>query len=345
MPGLHSKDSNGNNGRVPPFLRNNGFCVPRGNEDAWMASQDSFESTRRRGNRRLETHTADPVPLRYKTELCRAYDEGVTCKFGSACTFAHGFSELRPVPRHPKYKTDQCRTFHSVGYCSYGVRCHFIHNPEEAFGISPTHAYVMRNRRNDIAKILSQASGEDSNALLANLRQLSALHMIPASGIEALMDGNPPRVNMDMFNGGLPRVYAQDPKALLSQFQAIALDGSSTSKNDPGISVENRKSGCFNTSYDFSKEVSMDGSVDLSMQKSSDINTTWCTSSLIGSPPKESWDDIGSVNPLLDTPESLFTSKDMISFFSVQKQLSKRELSDEGIHSAETSDAATENHV
>lgn len=69
---------------------------------------------------------------RYKTELCRPYQESGTCKYGDRCQFAHGVEEIRTLVRHPKYKTELCRTFHSTGFCPYGPRCHFVHNPEEA---------------------------------------------------------------------------------------------------------------------------------------------------------------------------------------------------------------------
>jgi len=68
---------------------------------------------------------------RYKTEMCRPFQEHGTCKYGDKCQFAHGFNEVRNVNRHPKYKTDLCRTYHSVGFCPYGPRCHFIHALEE----------------------------------------------------------------------------------------------------------------------------------------------------------------------------------------------------------------------
>ncbi|XP_030634554.1 mRNA decay activator protein ZFP36L1 [Chanos chanos] len=64
---------------------------------------------------------------RYKTELCRSFQENGSCKYGSKCQFAHGESELRGLHRHPKYKTEACRTFYNFGYCPYGSRCHFIH--------------------------------------------------------------------------------------------------------------------------------------------------------------------------------------------------------------------------
>merc|ERR1712072_1214999 len=69
---------------------------------------------------------------RYKTEMCRPFQEHGTCKYGEKCQFAHGQPELRTVTRHPKYKTDLCRTYHSVGFCPYGPRCHFVHNLDEA---------------------------------------------------------------------------------------------------------------------------------------------------------------------------------------------------------------------
>lgn len=68
---------------------------------------------------------------RYKTEMCRPFQEHGTCKYGEKCQFAHGITEVRNVNRHPKYKTDLCRTYHSVGFCPYGPRCHFIHALEE----------------------------------------------------------------------------------------------------------------------------------------------------------------------------------------------------------------------
>uniref|UniRef100_A0A8C3STV8 mRNA decay activator protein ZFP36 n=1 Tax=Chelydra serpentina TaxID=8475 RepID=A0A8C3STV8_CHESE len=68
---------------------------------------------------------------RYKTELCRPFEESGACKYGEKCQFAHGFHELRSLTRHPKYKTELCRTFHTIGFCPYGPRCHFIHNADE----------------------------------------------------------------------------------------------------------------------------------------------------------------------------------------------------------------------
>ena len=99
-------------------------------------AEPSLQSTSRSKRRRRSTTKDDgpttAVPARYKTELCRSYEEtDGSCRYGDKCQFAHGVSELRSVDRHPRYKTELCRTFHSRGFCAYGPRCHFIHNVDE----------------------------------------------------------------------------------------------------------------------------------------------------------------------------------------------------------------------
>lgn len=77
---------------------------------------------------KFNSNSTQQPSSRYKTEMCRPYqDEGV-CKYGEKCQFAHGAEELRSVNRHPKYKTDLCKTYHKKGFCPYGPRCHFIHD-------------------------------------------------------------------------------------------------------------------------------------------------------------------------------------------------------------------------
>ncbi|KAA0202888.1 hypothetical protein HAZT_HAZT002364 [Hyalella azteca] len=130
--------------------------------------------------------------LRYKTELCRSYEEGGECRFGAACTFAHGPEELRPVPRHPLYKTEFCRTYHQHGYCQYGTRCHFIHDIEEADRSAPLRGCKSWGRHDKLSGALlslasssglldsdgKQVSPSENDVLLANLRRLYALRMM-----------------------------------------------------------------------------------------------------------------------------------------------------------------------
>ncbi|XP_062326374.1 mRNA decay activator protein ZFP36L1a [Osmerus eperlanus] len=84
---------------------------------------------------------------RYKTELCRPFEENGACKYGDKCQFAHGIHELRSLSRHPKYKTELCRTFHTIGFCPYGPRCHFIHNAEERRGPPPPSSPLSSSNR------------------------------------------------------------------------------------------------------------------------------------------------------------------------------------------------------
>ena len=79
----------------------------------------------------VEVQTQPSATSRYKTELCRPFEESGKCKYGDKCQFAHGKHELRHMVRHPKYKTELCRTYHSSGLCPYGPRCHFIHNQDD----------------------------------------------------------------------------------------------------------------------------------------------------------------------------------------------------------------------
>ena len=94
------------------------------NVQALQAAQNAQNQNQNNNNSKVNTS-------RYKTELCRPFQENGTCKYGEKCQFAHGMAELRSISRHPKYKTDLCRTYHSVGFCPYGPRCHFVHNLDE----------------------------------------------------------------------------------------------------------------------------------------------------------------------------------------------------------------------
>lgn len=89
-----------------------------------------------------QKHGSQINSTRYKTELCRPFEENGSCKYGEKCQFAHGYHELRSLSRHPKYKTEPCRTFHTIGFCPYGPRCHFIHNADERRPAPPSNANV-----------------------------------------------------------------------------------------------------------------------------------------------------------------------------------------------------------
>ncbi|XP_017770828.1 PREDICTED: protein TIS11 isoform X2 [Nicrophorus vespilloides] len=129
-------------------------------------------------HRRLERTQSAPAPAsalpatqgntsRYKTELCRPYEEFGVCKYGDKCQFAHGIAELRNLARHPKYKTELCRTYHTVGFCPYGPRCHFVHNQEEVMqqtrSSMPTAILAVNRNNRQRPAALSPALSLDSN--------------------------------------------------------------------------------------------------------------------------------------------------------------------------------------
>ncbi|CAN9511586.1 unnamed protein product [Ophioblennius macclurei] len=94
---------------------------------------------------------------RYKTELCRGFQETGSCKYGNKCQFAHGEAELRGLYRHPKYKTEPCRTFYNFGYCPYGSRCHFIHEEKISDAAPPSKFQPNPNPRHQLRQSVSFA--------------------------------------------------------------------------------------------------------------------------------------------------------------------------------------------
>ncbi|XP_023019179.1 tis11 zinc finger protein [Leptinotarsa decemlineata] len=119
-------------------------------------------------HRRLERTQSAPAPpvtapaaaitattvntSRYKTELCRPFEEFGVCKYGDKCQFAHGMNELRSLARHPKYKTELCRTYHTVGFCPYGPRCHFVHNQDEVVMQKPAPPGMLATRTTNASR-------------------------------------------------------------------------------------------------------------------------------------------------------------------------------------------------
>ena len=89
--------------------------------------------------------------MKYKTELCKNYELKGFCKFGNACSFAHGKQELQEKTHlHERYKTKLCKEFHQNGYCSYGIRCQYLH--KNAMGVNifyePSTEFVWNCERN-----------------------------------------------------------------------------------------------------------------------------------------------------------------------------------------------------
>jgi len=112
-------------------------------------------------------------PARYKTELCRQFEEHGSCRYGDKCQFAHGAAELRTLVRHPKYKSEMCRTFHTTGFCPYGLRCHFIHNDDERRATTAAAAVL------DSSAGLRDATVHDGRGVGLLVGQSAQLHCRP----------------------------------------------------------------------------------------------------------------------------------------------------------------------
>ena len=72
-----------------------------------------------------EENKFDP---KYKTELCKKFQNTGQCPYGYKCRFAHGEEELVKKSKGLNYKKKPCKTFKEKGYCPYGYRCSFRHN-------------------------------------------------------------------------------------------------------------------------------------------------------------------------------------------------------------------------
>ena len=68
---------------------------------------------------------------KYKTELCKKFEETHTCPYGVRCRFAHGKEELIENIINSNYKRKKCRRFFVKGICNYGTRCNFKHFDQE----------------------------------------------------------------------------------------------------------------------------------------------------------------------------------------------------------------------
>lgn len=161
-----------------------------------MSDQNSFNAA---AMRKLDRSFSDSIgdrpskssninPSRYKTEMCRPFEESGHCKYGDKCQFAHGIHELRNLARHPKYKTDLCRTFHTIGFCPYGPRCHFIHNEDER-----KLNYIIQQKHQQAVQQASQQVAQQA----AQLQQLHLSSQPPIQRPKLMMSMPPPGFTRD----------------------------------------------------------------------------------------------------------------------------------------------------
>lgn len=152
------------------------------------------------------THGAN----KFKTEMCRPFNETGECKYGNKCQFAHGGDEMRRVPRHPKFKTEMCRTFHTTGFCPYGPRCHFIHNEDEYKLEEISHLKKQAERQQaaqqaavEMAKIHLQKTALDAQLqnIIGQLAVANAMGIHQPTLPELAVSSVPPTPTFDTLPG------------------------------------------------------------------------------------------------------------------------------------------------
>ena len=86
-----------------------------------------------------EENKFDP---KYKTELCKKFQNTGKCPYGFKCRFAHGKEELIAKSQGLNYKKKPCKTFHEKGYCPYGSRCSFQHDERKFSELCFSYYYL-----------------------------------------------------------------------------------------------------------------------------------------------------------------------------------------------------------
>ena len=79
---------------------------------------------------------------KYKTELCKKFEETGKCPYGFKCRFAHGKEELNSKNTGNNYKKKSCKTFLENGFCPYGSRWSFKHDERTLNDIKLPYYYI-----------------------------------------------------------------------------------------------------------------------------------------------------------------------------------------------------------
>ena len=115
-----------------------------------------------------EENKFDP---KYKTELCKKFQNTGHCPYGFKCRFAHGKEELITKAQGANYKKKQCKTFQEKGYCPYGSRCSFRHDERKFSELAFSYYYLqlfLFKTFNNLPSI-NYLNGKESNLLYGRL--------------------------------------------------------------------------------------------------------------------------------------------------------------------------------
>lgn len=122
--------------------------------------------------------SSEDTKLKYKTELCRNFENNGHCKFGNKCSFAHGKAELlnkRHINLH--YKSKKCNKFFENGFCEYGSRCQYLHKEDSFSHILDSYCekllvWMERNPNLDMSSIMKKTHTFGSrNSFFQSLEQ------------------------------------------------------------------------------------------------------------------------------------------------------------------------------
>ena len=92
--------------------------------------------------------------IKYKTELCKYYENNVYCKYGDKCVYAHGKENLRSkITNTITYRTKKFVKFYEQGYCPYRNRCQFAHQLKNNIINNPNNGITYERILETISKL------------------------------------------------------------------------------------------------------------------------------------------------------------------------------------------------
>ena len=106
---------------------------------------------------------------KYKTELCKTFEEKKMCPYGNSCRFAHGKSDLLSAEEeNPKFRVKICNSFNNDGICMYGQRCHFKHEKKSLESVKRLYYEPLIHASSYSSNLLSNLSSSNNNMLIDN---------------------------------------------------------------------------------------------------------------------------------------------------------------------------------
>lgn len=96
-----------------------------------MSSTQS-KKPKKNANQPVNIYQEKILDPKYKTELCKTFEETGYCPYVNKCRFAHGKNELFNKSLNlNNYKVKKCKSFYCETFCIYGSRCLFRHSDEK----------------------------------------------------------------------------------------------------------------------------------------------------------------------------------------------------------------------